>query len=95
MVEQLMTSSTTPLNGGSPDFNLPPMPIEYSFKPNKRYLYTPDPLLYTIYFSSGNSVGNLTTPSESPKVIVLTSDDTDTYHIIVRGKHGHATDKRG
>ena len=71
------------------------MLIDNSFRPDKRFRYTPDPLSYDIYIYSGNYVSTLTAPSESPEVIVLTEDNNYTGHILTKEKHGCAAEKRG
>ena len=77
----------------SPALNPPSMPIDDSSRPNKRARYTPDPLRAAIYVASGKSIRNLTTPSDSPQVILLPSDTPDTDHITMRDKPGRATEK--
>ena len=71
------------------------MPIYDSFEPKKIACCTPDIIAYFISISSVNHVSNLNTPSLSLQVILLTSDDHDTYHIIIRDKHDHSTNRIG
>ena len=78
-----------------PYLNLPPVPIGDSYRPNKIVFYTPDPLTDDISIDSGNYVINFTTPHDSPKVTLLTSDATETDHVIMIDKPVHATAKRG
>ena len=75
--------------------NLPPMPIGDSSIPNKRACYTPDPLPYAIYVTSGNYVITFTTPYESSKVIFLNYDTPNNYHTMMKYKPIFSTDKRG
>ena len=80
---------------GIPDLNIPPMRIDDSFGPNKRYFYTSDHIQSAISIAYENYVSNLTTSSESPQCILLTSYAPDTDHIIMREKPGRAIDKIG
>ena len=52
----------------TPAVNLHPMLKDDSHRPNIRAHYTSDPLPYTIYVASKNSVITYTTPFESPKI---------------------------
>ena len=80
---------------GSPALNLPPITINDSPHQDKRYRYPPDLLLAAISVASENSAGTLTTPSDSPQVIVLTSDDPDPHHAIKKDNPGHSRVERG
>ena len=71
------------------------MPIDDSFRPNKRSRYTPNPLPAAIYVASENSVSTLTTLSDSPQVIALNYYAPNTDHNTMRKKPGHATEKIG
>ena len=78
-----------------PDLNLHPMPIDDSSISNKRSRYTPDLLAAVISVASGNYASTLTTPYDSPQVILLIFDAPDTDHTITREKPVCATEKRG
>ena len=67
---------------GSPDLNLPPITIHGRPRPNKISLYTPDLLLVAISVISENCVGTLTTPSDSERLFLLPSDDTNPNHAM-------------
>ena len=67
---------------GSPNFNLPPITIDDTPHLHKRARYTPDMLPYTISVASVNSVSTLTTSYDSPKTLLLTSDDPNTLHAM-------------
>ena len=54
--------------------NLPPNNIDDRSRLHKRVRYTPYLLPATIYVSSGNSIGTLTTPSDSPLILLLPSN---------------------
>ena len=69
------------------------MPIDNIFRPNKRYLYTPDPLTAAFYVASGKSVSTLNTNSYYLKFIFLPYYAPETDHIIMGYKHGCATEK--
>ena len=60
------------------------MPIDDSLRPNERARCTPDPLPDAIYVASEKYVITLTTPSESPQFIILTSGAPNTEHIMIR-----------
>ena len=83
-----------PADYGSPGLNLPPMPIDDSFRLNKRACCTPDPFLAVISVASEKYVSTLATPSDSTRVIILTYDAPYTYtgHVIMRDKPGHAAE---
>ena len=68
--------------------NLPPITIDDIPAP-KTSQYISDPLPAAIYITSGNSVGMFTTPSDSPQLLVLYSDDTDTQHTTMRDSPFH------
>ena len=70
-----------------------PITIYDSFILNKISQYTPDPIPDAIYVASGNSIITFTTHYESPKVSLVPYYASYTYHIIMRDKPGHATDK--
>ena len=72
-----------PAGCGGKYLNLPLIPIDNSPRPNKRTRYISDPLPDAISITSGNSVSALTTPFDSPQVIVLNSDDPNTHHTII------------
>ena len=74
---------------GSPYFNITAMPIDGSICPKERYLNTSDLLPSSIYVSYGKYVSTLTTPSDSPQVISLTSDDPNTHRTITKDNPGH------
>ena len=70
------------------DLNLLPMTINDRYRPKKEAYYTSYPLPDTIYVPFVNSVSNYTTPSESPQVFLLSSNDLDTDNIFIRDKPG-------
>ena len=72
-----------PVICGRQALNTPPMPIDYIDQPNKIDHYTSDSLLASVSVTYGNTVSNLTTPSDSPQVIVLNYDDTNTNLTIM------------
>ena len=67
---------------GSPDLDLPPITISDRPCPYKRARYTPDLLPYSIYVASEKVFSTLTTSSDSPQVLVLTSYDTNPPHAM-------------
>ena len=73
-----------PADFGSLAFNLPPITIFDITHLDKRPRYTPDLLPSDIYIASEKSMSTLNTPSDSPQLLVLTSDYPN---------HCHATKK--
>ena len=71
------------------------MPLGESSRPNKIFCYTPYQLTDATPPPYGNTISNLTTPSDSLQVIILSSHDPRTDHIIMREKHGCAKEKIG
>ena len=71
------------------------MPICVITHLNKIARYNSDPLPDAIYVISGKYVSTLTNPSESPQVIVLNYDDTNTHHEITSDKPCHGRGKSG
>ena len=65
---------------GSPYLYLPPITIDDRPLLHKISQYTPDLLPSVISVASENSVGTLTTPSDSPDL--LPSDDHNTLHVM-------------
>ena len=65
-----------------PDINLPPINIDDRSRPHKIACYTPYLLPDTISVASENSVSNLTTPSDSPHILLITSDNPNPPHIM-------------
>ena len=59
----------------NPALNLPLVTIDESPRPKKRYCYTSDTLLDSIYVASGNSVRMFTTPSYPPQLLEANSND--------------------
>ena len=57
-------NNTFPVDYGSSALNLPPVPLDESYIPNKRARYTPDQIPAAISVASGKYVGTLTTPSD-------------------------------
>ena len=57
--------------------------------------YTSDPLPAAISVTSGNYVSILTTPSDSPQLLVLYSDDTETQHTTMSDNPFHISMKGG
>ena len=68
---------------GSPDLNLPHIPIDDSPRPNKISWYTFDPLPADISVTPGYSVIKMTTPFYSPQLIEAIYYDPDTLHTII------------
>ena len=61
---------------GSPDLHLLLITIDYRSRMHKRSCYTPDLLPGFIFVAFGNYVSTLTTPSDSPQLLILPYDDT-------------------
>ena len=70
-------NNSFPADYGSPDLNLPPIIIDDISFPHKISRYTPDLLPAAISVASKNCVSILTTPSDSPLILILPSDDTN------------------
>ena len=62
---------------GNPSLNIHPITINDRTIPHKRSHYTPAIILATIYVASEKYVSNLTTPYDSPKLLLLPYDDTN------------------
>ena len=60
------------------------MPMDDSFRSNKRFQYTHDLLTTDISVASVKSVSNLTTTYDPPQVFDVSSDDTDTDFMIIK-----------
>ena len=84
-----------PVDFGSPDLNTRPVSNDDISSPNKRACYTPAPLPAAISAASVKSVSTFTTPSDSPQVILLTSDSINTDNSTSRDKPGNAMEKIG
>ena len=69
-------------NFGIPSLNLPPIIIDDRPKLHKIACYTLHLLPANISVASENSVITLTTPSDSPKILLLPSDDPNHRHAI-------------
>ena len=69
-----------PTDFGSPYLNPPPINIDDSPYPDKRDRCIHDFLPDAISAASENSISNLTTPSDTPKVLVLTSNDLNPHN---------------
>ena len=67
-------------NFHTPDWNLPPITIDDRPHLHKIAHQTPDLLPASIYVDSENNVSTLTTPSDSPRLLLLPSDDTNHPH---------------
>ena len=67
--------NTFPDGCGTPDLNLPPITIDDRHRPHKWARYTTDLLPAAIYVASESHVSTLTIPSDTPQLLVLTSDD--------------------
>ena len=80
---------------GSPDLNPPHIIIGDSYRPNKRYQYTPDTLPAAIDISPVKYISNPNKTSESPQVILLNFDAPKTDHTIMKYKPFHTTEKIG
>ena len=66
----------------SPYLNLPTITLDGRPSPHNRARYTPYLLQDTIYVAYENSGITLTTPSSSPKLLLLPSDDTNHLHAM-------------
>ena len=69
-----------PADCGSPDLNLPSINIDGILHPHKIARYTPDLPPAAISVASEIFLCTLTTPSDSPGLLILTSDDTNRTH---------------
>ena len=58
------------------------MTFDDRVRPHKIARYTPDLLPDDIYVASEKSVSNFTTPYDSPRLFLLTSDDPNHPHIM-------------
>ena len=80
---------------GSPYLNLPPITIYDIPHPDKIARYTPDMIPSAISIASEIYVSTLTTPSNSPQVLVLTSDDPNPRHTMKKDNPVHVRVKIG
>ena len=71
-------------NFGIPDPNIPPIKIYDRPQSNKIEFYTPDMLPVAISVASENSVSTLATPSGLSRLFLLTFDDTNPPHAIIK-----------
>ena len=78
-----------------PDLNLPLINIADRLRPDKRARYTPDLIPDAISVSSEKSVSTLTTPSDSPRLLILTSDNNHHHHSMKKYEPYHGKMKRG
>ena len=83
------------VDSGTPDLNLPPIPIYYSSCLNKRARYTSGPFPDAIYVASGNYVRDLITPTNSVQMFEPIYDDHDANHTIMSENPFRAREKRG
>ena len=70
---------------GSPDLHLPPITIDDIPRPYKRARYTPYLLPATISVASENYVSTLADPSDSPLLILITSNYPNPSHAMKKG----------
>ena len=82
-------------DSGSPYFYLTPITIADRSIRNLISHYNSDLLPYTISVASENSVSTLTTPSDYPKLLLLTSDDPKHLHAMKKDENYHGRIKRG
>ena len=82
-------------NCGRPSLNLPPITIGDSSRLDKISLYTPDLLPSAIFVSSKNYVSTLTTPSDSPQVLLLPSSYPYPRHAMKKYNTYRVIFKRG
>ena len=80
---------------GRSALNIPPITIYDRPILHKRSCCTPYLTPATIYVASENSVSTLTTPSDYPKLLVLTFDDHNPHHAMKNENHVHDRVKRG
>ena len=69
---------------GSPALNLPQITIDDRPCLHKRERYTPDLIPVAISVTSENSVSTLTTPYDSERLFILTSDDPKPLNVILK-----------
>ena len=82
-------------NFGIPALNLPPITIDDRPRQHKRACYAPDLFPAAIYIASDNSVSTFTTPSDSPQIFILPSDDTNPIHVMRKDGTYRSRLKRG
>ena len=80
---------------GRPALNIPPITIYDRPILHKRSCCTPYLTPATIYVASENSVSTLTTPSDSTKIPLLTSDYPNHYHTMNKDETYHGRIKIG
>ena len=80
---------TFPYGCGRPELNPPPITIVNRPRQNKRSSYAPDLVTDTILIASENYISNLTNPSDSPRLILLLSDDPNHLHAMEKNDHFH------
>ena len=80
---------------GSLALNLPPITIKDKPCPDKRSGYTPDLIPAAISVSSEKIIINLINPSDSPQLLLLTSDYPYPRHIMNKDKPYRGKMKRG
>ena len=78
-----------------PDLNLPLITIVDRPRPHKIALYIPDIIPATIYVSSENYISTLPTPSYSPRILLLTSDNTHHRYAMNKDDPYHGRVKIG
>ena len=88
------SNNPLPYDFGLIDLNILPNTIDDSPLPDKRSRYTPYLLPAAISVSSEKCVSSFTTPSDSPQVILLTSDNPNPHHAIKKDNPGHVRVKR-
>ena len=80
---------------GSPAMHLPPITIDDKPRLHKISRHTLDLLPVDISVASENSLSTFTTYFDSPKVIVLTYNDTNPRYVINKDKPYHVMLRRG
>ena len=65
------------------NLNIPPMPIDYGPRQNKRVLYSTDMTPDVLYFAKKNTFITVTTPWDYPQVILLTFDVANAHHTTI------------
>ena len=88
-------SNPFPSDCGSPSLNLPPITIDDRPCLDKRARYTPDLLPAVIYVASEKYVSTLTTPSDSPQLLLLNPDYPNPLHSMKKYEPYCGRIKRG
>ena len=72
-------NNTFPVDGVIPYLNLPPLPL----------------MIFPVYVTSGNSISMFTVPYDSPQLLVMYYDDSDTKNTTMKNKPFHISKKLG